>query len=586
VPWVIAVASLVLATLALLRGRPFGSGAGVHEILRLQWVPPMGERLAFQEENPCAFAISPDGSTIAYAVEAGPTTELRLRSLDSHDSTAIPGTEGGSAPFFSPDGRWLAFVAGRKLMKVALAGGAPISLAEAPWFRGGVWGEDGSIYFVPNVYVPISRIPAHGGVAQPVTTILKDAGEVQHRWPELLPGGKVLLYVVGLGTAWDEALIVAQRLDSGERTVLVRGGTAPRYLPTGQLVYARAGGLYAVSLDPSSLEVTGPPVEVARNVYASSLGWAAMAVSRTGLLASLPGDSVARGSVLSWMDREGRGEPLRLPAAHYTRVALSPAGERAALCTGNVISVLDLARQSLTRLTLPGRAWSPIWARDGRRVYFSYEQGATPQVYSKAADDTGQPELAFPTDAATDPEAFTRDGSRLLTLQTPTAGSDALLFHDLSRPRGESTLLFELPYLYQSYVYADLSPDDRFVVYQSEESGRPEIYLRPASGEDRKWQVSIAGGINPDWSPAGNEIFFLSGSKLMAARVRVSGAEPVLGEPRVLFENHRLITFDAARDGQRFLVAEDPNPGAPPRLDVVVHWFDEVQRKVKEARTP
>jgi hypothetical protein len=316
------------------------------------------------------------------------------------------------------------------------------------------------------------------------------------------------------------------------------------------------------------------------------MGWAGMAVSRTGLLVTLPGDSVAGLTVLTWLDREGRSEALRLPADYYSRIALSPTGERAALNTGNVVSVLDLARQSLTRLTLPGRAWAPIWARDGRRVYFSYEQGTSPQVHSKAADNTGQPELAFPADAATEPVAFTRDGSRLLALQTPTVGSDALLFHDLSRPRGESTLLFELPYLYQSYLYADLSPDDRFVVYQSEESGRPEIYVRPASGEDRKWQVSIDGGINPVWSPAGDEIFFLSGPRLMAARVRVSGAEPVLGEPRILFENHRVITFDAARDGQRFLVAEDPNPGAQTRLDVVVHWFAEVQGKIAEARTP
>ena len=227
-----------------------------------------------------------------------------------------------------------------------------------------------------------------------------------------------------------------------------------------------------------------------------------------------------------------------------------------------------------------------MWARDGRRVYFSYEQGAKPQVYSKAADDTGQPQLVFQADAATDPEAVTRDGSRLLTLRTPTTGPDAVLMHDLSRPRGESTVLFELPYLYQSYVYADLSPDDRFVVYQSEESGRPEIYVRPASGEERKWQVSIDGGVNPVWSPAGDEIFFLSGSRLLAAQVDARGDEPVFGEPRVLFENRRVITFDAARDGRRFLVAEDPNPGALPRLDVVVHWFAEVERRVAEARAP
>ena len=216
---------------------------------------------------------------------------------------------------------------------------------------------------------------------------------MQHRWPELLPGGKVVLYVIGLGGEWDDATIVAERLDSGERKVLVRGGTSPRYLPTGQLVYARAGGLYAVTLDPRSLLVTGPPVEVARNVFVSSVGWAAMDVSRTGLLVTAPGDSVAGASVLSWVDREGRGEPLKLPAADYSKIALSPAGDRVALSIGNVVSVLDLARLSVTRMTLAGRAWSATWARDGRRIYFSYEQGTHSQVYSKAADDTGEAKL-------------------------------------------------------------------------------------------------------------------------------------------------------------------------------------------------
>ena len=204
-------------------------------------------------------------------------------------------------------------------------------------------------------------MPATGGAAQPITAIRTTEGEVQHRWPELLPGGKVLLYVVGLGGEWDEATIVAERLDSGERKVLVRGGTSPRYLPTGQLVYARAGGLYAVTLDPRSLLVTGPPVEVARNVFVSSLGWAAMDVSRTGLLVTVSGDSVAGASVLSWVDREGRGEPLKLPAASYLRPrsSLSPAGDRA-VAQHRQPGLGPGSREALDqRLTLAGRAEIP-----------------------------------------------------------------------------------------------------------------------------------------------------------------------------------------------------------------------------------
>jgi hypothetical protein len=390
--------------------------------------------------------------------------------------------------------------------------------------------------------------------------------------------------VVGLGGEWDEATLVAERLDSGERRVLVRGGTSPRYLPTGQLVYARAGGLYAVTLDPRSLSVTGPPVEVARNVFVSSLGFAAMDVSRTGLLVTAPGDSVAGASVLSWVDREGRGEPLKVPAASYSRVALSPAGDRAVLCIGNVVSVLDLARLSMTRMTLAGRAWSGLWARDGRRIYFSYEQGTHSQVYSKAADDTGEAKLVVSADAEDDPLAVSEDGLRLLTLRFPANGQNTLLLHDLTRPQGEPAVIVESSSLLSNL--ADFSPDGRFVVYPTEEAGRPEVYVRPASGEDRKWRVSSGGGTAPVWSAAGDEIFFLSGPRLMAAPVRLSGDEPVIGEPTVLFENRRVIAYDAARDGKRFLIAEDPNPGAQPILDLAVHWSVEVQRKLAEARTP
>ncbi len=584
-PWLIAGASVVVAALAILLARPaVWSGPVAQPALRFQFVPPQGERL---EQNSSAgqrgFAISPDGSKLVYVVEKGATTELRLRSLDSEVATRIPGTDGAQAPFFSPDGKWVGFAAGPKLEKVALAGGAPIVLADAPFIRGAVW-ADGSILFVPNQYVPVSRIPAAGGAVQAVTTIHSDEGELQHRWPELLPGGKVLLYAVGYGEDWDEATIVAERIESGERKVLVRGGTSPRFLPTGQLVYARAGGLYAVGLDVQSLAVTGPPVEVARNVFVSPLGVAEVDVSRTGILVSAPADVSGAAYILSWVDRNGRSDPLKVAAAGYNFVSLSPSNDRAALNIGNGISILDLKRLSLSRLTLARRAEIPTWSSDGRRLYFGYEQGTNYQVFSKATDDSGEPELVIPADATEDPYASSRDGSHLLTLRFPLDGSNEFLIHDLSHPQDPPQKLVQSSFL--DWENAGFSPDDRWLVYQSRESGRPEIYVRPASGEDRKWQVSVDGGTAPVWSPAGNEIFFLAGPQLLAAPVRAQGDEIVVGEPKVLFENHRILVFDVARDGKRFLVVEDPNPGAQTRLDVVVNWFAEVQRKVEAARTP
>jgi serine/threonine-protein kinase len=548
-------------------------------------VPPKGERLTVDDVNALrAFAISPDGSRLVYAVEKGATSELRLRQLDEAVSTAIPGTEGATNPFFSPDGKWVAFVAGPKLKKVALAGGTPVTIADTPVFRGAVWGDDGAIYWVPNLYVPILRIPAEGGVARPVTRIDTAAGEMLHRWPDLLPGDKVLLYTIGYGGEWDDATIVAQRLDTGERRVLIKGGTSPHYLPGGWLVYARGGDLYAVRLDPRSLTVSGSPVAVATNVLIDGRGLAHLDVARTGLLVTTPADAVAGGGILSWVDREGRGEPLPLPPASRLFVKLSPRGDRAVVGIGNGVAILDLARLSLARLTLARRAETPLWSVDERRVYFGYEQGKSYQIFVKSADDTGSPELVVPSEVQEDPFSLTADGTQMLGMTTPPSGISALMVHDLRNPRATPRVLVASAYL--DNTSATFSPDGRFVAYQSEESGRPEIFVRPASGEDRKWQVSVDGGTWPVWSPVGDEIFFLAGAQLLAAPVAAKGDELVVGAPKVLFANHQITAYDVTRDGKRFLVAEDPNPGAPTRLDVVVHWDAEVRKKLAEAQAP
>ena len=577
------LAGLLTLALAALLGWPLRESAGGPQpVFRFHFVPPKAERLVVADVIYMrSFAISPDGSQLVYVVENGATSELRRRSLHAAESSAIPGTEGATNPFFSPDGKWIGFATSMKLKKVALAGGAPVALADVRVFRGAVWGDDGAIYFLPDLYVPISRILAAGGASRPVTTIRSAEGEMQHRWPELLPGSKVLLYAIGKGGEWDEATIVAETLATGERKVLIQGGTSPRYLPTGHLVYARAGGLYAVAFDARSLEVSGPAVEVAGNVLIDPRGLAHMDVSRNGLLVTAPSDGIGGSSILSWVDRDGRGEPLKLPPLNYGFIALSPQGDRAALNIGNGISILDLSRFSLTRITLPRRAENPVWSRDGRRIYFGYEQGKSYQIHSKAADDSGVPQLVVPSSYQEDPFSFSPDGSQVLAFRFADAGLRELVVHDLGASPVKARSLHTSSFLVATNT--TFSPDGRWVVYQSEESGRPEIYVRPASGEDRKWQVSVDGGTFPVWSPAGNEIFFLRGPQVLAAPVSGKGDDFVAGQPRVLFDNHRVAVFDVARDGKRFLVAEDPNPGAHAQLDVVVNWFAEVRRKVEEA---
>jgi eukaryotic-like serine/threonine-protein kinase len=582
--WALAVVATVLAavvvTLSLVSARQRETGAG--RAMRLQLVPPRGERLNFGLRP---FAISPDGAKLAYVVSNGVSTELRVRSFDSGESALIPGTEGAGHPFFSPDGKWIAFNGGVKLKKVAVSGGSPVTLGEAVSFRGGVWAEDGSIYYTPNQYVPIARIPSTGGTATNVTRIRTAEGEQQHRWPEVLPGGRVLVYAIGSGGDWDDATIVAERLDTGERKVLVKGGTFPRYLPTGQLTYARAGALYAVAFDARSLEVVGSPVEVARDIYLDPSGYAAMDVSRSGMLVTAPADSIVGDLMLSWVDRAGRGEPLNLPRQPYINSVLSPDGTRVALGIGNAVGVLDLGRLAMAKLTLAARAENPVWSADGRRLYIGLEKGRHYEVFWKASDDSGSEQLAFASDISENPIQMSSDGARLLTFRMPPDGRNELLVREVGRgvARGEPKVLVKSPYFDGS---ATLAPGGRFVAYEAQESGRPEIYVGPTSGEDRKWPVSSEGGTYPVWSPDGREVFYLCGMKLMAVPVELQGEDFRVGTPKVLFENHEIYYYDVTRDGRRFFVAENPNPGMSSHLDVVLNWLSEVRRKVQDAKAP
>jgi serine/threonine-protein kinase len=584
--WAIAAGmALLAAILGVLLVRASSRAAEQEQrVLHTQFLPPKGDRIVMDLYR--GFAISPDGSRLVYAAARGVTSELRLRALDSAESSAIPGSEGGTSPFFSPDGKWIGFIAGPKLKKVALSGGTPVTLCDAPNFRGGVWAEDGSIYVVPNVYVPISRIPADGGALSAVTSIRSKEGEQQHRWPDLLPGGKVLIYTVGTGGDWDDALIVAERIGTGERKVLVKGGSSPRYLSTGHLVYARAGALYAVSFDARSLKVEGAPVEVARNVLLNAMGFANMDVSRNGILAAAPSDASMGDLMLSWIDREGRAEPLKVVRQPYLSVGLSSDGGRAAVSIGNGISILDLARSSWTKLTLPARAEAAVWSRDGRKLFFGYEREKYFQVFSKSTDDSGAAQLVFASPSEEDPYSLSADGSRMLTIRTSPDGLHELQVRSMNAGSSEEKPKVLLKSLFIGASAPGFSPDGRWVAYESVESGRPEIYVRPSSGEERKWQVSTEGGSTPAWSPAGDEIFFLCGMKLVSVPVASKGEDFVIGAAKVLFESHHIFYFDVTRDAKRFLVAEDPNPGAQSRLDLTINWFAEVRRKVREAKAP
>jgi hypothetical protein len=352
-----------------------------------------GERMAYARRLPNgvgrpSLALSPDGSKVAYVVVDGESTRIRLRGLAQADATSLAGTEGGFDPFFSPDGRWLAFFTAGKLKKVSLHGGDPVTLCEAinPW--GGTWGEDDTILFSARGATELTRVAAAGGKAEVVFT------PDQRRWPQVLPGGEAVLFTArGLGNP-DFLSLVAFFPGSGETKPLLEGGSFARYVPTGHLIYVRGGAVHAVPFDPERVEVTGAATVVLDGVRVERGGAAQLSTSRDGTLVYAPGGAMNI-TELVWVDREGKVEPLGFPPLPFGSFRLSPNGRRLAAVVSERqpdVWIYDLERETRHKLAPESDSSSPIWAPDGTRAAFVSRRAGGGRVYLKSADGSGAAE--------------------------------------------------------------------------------------------------------------------------------------------------------------------------------------------------
>ncbi|HTY43312.1 MAG TPA: protein kinase [Thermoanaerobaculia bacterium] len=577
-PWIgWAAAALLAAALLLTRRHSPGASspaAGpLHFALSLR-----GDRLPIPSPdgtNP--IVLLPNGRGLVYCAVHDASTELKYLDLATGQARSIPGTTGAVNPFLSPDSRWIGFNVADTLRKVALDGGTPFDIFTGAVARGACWGADGSIYFTPDLYGGISRVSAEGGQAQIVTK--PAAGERTHRWPEVLPGGRGLVYAV-LGRSaksWDDAEIVLQRLDAPERRVLVHGGTTPHYLPTGHLVYARAGSLFAVPFDPKTLTVGGAPFEVARDVYIETTGNAFATFADTGLLVHAAASAVQVNRILTRVDRTGRGERVTDRAEAYVQLALSPDGSRVLSDFDSSIWVLDLRRQTFAHLPAPFRLNLPIWAPDGKRIVYSSEKNGPWNVFWRLADGTGDEHDVLVGPRAQVPIEVSRDG-RWMLVQGGESFNELIVvpLADLE-PSGPPRKVASGRALLGSF-----SPDGRWVVSAVPESGRTELFVVPTEGGEGRWQISTAGGSVPRWSPRGDEIFYLEGEKLMAVPVS-TGPRFEAGPPRTLFSKPELRVFDVEPDAQHFILAELPAPSSG-NLAVIENWFAQVVARSAEAQ--
>ena len=347
-----------------------------------------------------AAVLSPDGSMLAFVAQrSAGKPQLFVRRLDQLQATPLSGTDEATSPFFSPDGQWIAFFAEQKLKKISVTGGAAVTLADAPLGKGGSWADDGTIVFSPanSSGTTLLRVSAAGGKAEPVSPLAQD--EVTQRFPQVLPGGKAVLFMGHNGTRnYEDANLVVQTLPSGPRKVVVRGGYYGRYLPSGHLTYIHEGTLFAVPFDLGRLETTGQPVPAIEGVSsgAGAGAGAQVAVSTNGTLVYLPGGTVSNGAPVHWVDRDGKTTFLRAAASNWSNVAFAPDGRRLALDINDGrqtdVWIYEWARDTLSRFTFdPANDEKPVWTPDGRRIVFASVRGRLPsQLYWQRADGTGE----------------------------------------------------------------------------------------------------------------------------------------------------------------------------------------------------
>jgi serine/threonine protein kinase/Tol biopolymer transport system component len=555
-----------------------GSNASPSTPVHFVVVLPANQRLGGLDFR--SVSIAPNGALIAYVATRGGPTQLFLRQANSLDITAIPGTTNATDPFFSPDSQWIAFFADGQLKKVSVSGGAPIKLCDAPVGLGGHWGTDDTIVFAATTGSGLSLVPAGGGTPKKITTLDAAHGEFSHRWPEWLPDGKAVMFAAGSVGSWDDAQIVAQSLASGERSVLVRGGTNPHYVPSGHLIYARGGVMMAVSFDPVRLTVTGTPVRVLDNILQSSDGAAQLSVSQEGSAVYIAGGVDSDQRRLVAVDRTGTATPFAVGPRRYVAPRLAPDDRKLLVTVEGQTADLwlyDISSGEMSQTTFDASASDPLWTLDGLRVTFSSNKSGVPNLFWTDVFQPGPFERLAPSDNLRIPGSWSPVGPTLAFVeQMPATGRDIWLL-PLDRDRAARPLIASP----SDESAPRFSPDGRSLAYVSNETGRNEVYVRSVTDSSRTRPVSTDGGAEPVWARDGSELFYRTGTKMMAASV-AAGAEMRIGTPRALFDGEfEKGTIDAANydvtADQRFVMVQAAERSTvQPTLHVLLHWFDRI----------
>ncbi len=596
---VVALAAIVGATVWGLRPQ-----TSVRPLVRFAITPPAPDWLAISNIS-LDLTISPDGAHIVNR-GGGSDDGLVIRALDRLEATRHSGVGVVFGPFMSPDGASVGFHASTggdsSLQRMSVFGGPAVTICDLPAGLvavGASWGADDTIVFGTTQPDGLWQVPAGGGEPVALTTPNAELGEVSHQWPEILPGGRAVLFTIVPAGPIENAQIAVLDLDTGAYQVLVRGGSNPRYSPTGHIVYGVGGTLRAVGFHLDRLEVTTNALPVLDGVITKGSGAADFSLSRDGTLVYLPGTGVAgRGPqrTLVWVDREGREEPLALEPGAYFNPRVSPDGTRVAVVMGGPdvtdVWTSDVARGTRSILTPdPADDRAPLWSPEGDRVVFRSDR--EPQgLFLKAADGRGAVEPLLAGEAVQQlsflfPYDWSFDGTALVFSYTAPETNDNIGILSMDGERAWQPLL-------SSAANEDtpaLSPDGAWIAYTSDETGQGEVYVERFPDLGDKEQISTGGGRDPVWSHDGSELFYrdLSGSRMMVVAI---GTEPTLtlGAPAVAFEGPYYLSpfnrqHDLAPDGRFLMIkpsgaATDDGASAGHQIVVVENWFEELRRLV------
>jgi eukaryotic-like serine/threonine-protein kinase len=526
--------------------------------------------------DPLSFAISPDGRQVVF-VASGVPKQLWLRALDTTTAQPLPGTDNAASPFWSPDSRSVAFFAGNKLKRLDIGAGLPHVLANVSPGRGGTWGPDGVVLFSVSNTSALYRTTASGG--EPIAATRLGAGQVSHRYPQFLPGGRQFIFYAD-GQA-DAQGIYLGSLDTADTRRLVTANSAAVYAPPGWLLFIRGGTLVARRFDTVRGVLIGDPVTVADSVGQGTFGASAVSASATGAVMYRMG--AAGRHQLIWFDRSGKTLGTLGASDDNTLIApvVSPDGRLAAVTRtvqGNTdVWLIDAVRTSRFTVAESFDGF-PVWSPDGSRIAFSSTRGGHFDLYVKAASGAGAEELLVESPRLKVPADWSRDGRYLLytVSDDPKTGYDQWVL-----PLGGDRKPF--PFLNATYNerLGQFSPDVQWVAYVSNESGRDEIYVRPFPGPGGQALVSAAGGISPRWSPDGKELYYIApDATLMAAPMAVKGSTLEPGTPMSLFPTrvwgggtatYQRAQYDVARDG-RFLIDVSTDDEVTSPLTLLQNW--------------